>query len=133
MTAPEILSTKTAVQKWAEQTTDSDTGQSENGEESEDDENFASFLYESCLNLFKELSKESSRLSAFSSTERRHLEESLGRLFLWGDGFGEGRLDRLLGQSIDLRDTILRFIAGIGRILTGSEFLGEVSCGASDT
>ncbi len=86
------------------------------------DERLAELLYEGCVDLFKELYELSSRSpSPLSEKERRHLNEDLGRLFLWGDGFGDKMLDQILGQSLDLRNTVLGFISGIGKVLTGSE------------
>jgi hypothetical protein len=91
-------------------------------------------LYEGCIDLFQQLLEESSKSSCpLSEKERRHLKEDLGRLFLWGDGYGDKMLDRILEQSLDLRNTVLGFISGIGKVLTGSESSVGAWCDASDT
>ena len=42
------------------------------------------------------------------------LREELGRLYLWGEAFENGKLDKALEQSEDLRDTVLEFLCAIG-------------------
>ena len=42
------------------------------------------------------------------------LKEELGRLYLWGEAFENGKLDKALEQSEDLRDTVLEFLSAIG-------------------
>lgn len=91
------------------------------------EEGLAGLLYEGCMDLFKELYEQSSRSSSpLSRKERRILKESLGRLFLWGDGFRDKMLDRILAQSLDLSNTVLGFIVGIGKVLTSSESSARV-------
>lgn len=45
----------------------------------------------------------------------------LGRLYLWGHDFGNGRLDFLLSTSPELKSTVLELIATISKILTASK------------
>ena len=45
------------------------------------------------------------------------LKEELGRLYLWGEAFENGKLDKALEQSEDLRDTVLEFLCAIGDII----------------
>ena len=42
------------------------------------------------------------------------LREELGRLYLWGEAFENGKLEKALEQSEDLRDTVLDFLCAIG-------------------
>jgi len=110
-----FLDTATFIPNWIDETTDGYAGQS-----GESEEGFASSLYKSCMKVFQELYKQACRSSSLSPQEQHRLKEDLGKLFLWGDGFGYKMLDRILEQSLDLRDTVLGFIAGIGKALTGS-------------
>ncbi len=116
MATADVNSTKAFVREWIDGNTTWSTNRSGN-----DDVGFAGLLYDSCLDLFKELYTESCRSSFLSKDEQQQLKEELGRLFLWGDAFGDGKLDRILVQSSDLRNTILEFISGIGKVLTGSK------------
>lgn len=45
------------------------------------------------------------------------LREEFHKLYLWGEPFGDGKLDRALDYSEDLRDDILDCLCGIGRII----------------
>jgi hypothetical protein len=38
------------------------------------------------------------------------LEEALGSLYLWGENFGNGKLDLVLRKSEDLNEIILEFL-----------------------
>ena len=42
------------------------------------------------------------------------LREELGKLYLWGEAFENGKLDKALELSDDLRDTVLEFLCAIG-------------------
>ena len=42
------------------------------------------------------------------------LREELGKLYLWGEAFENGDLDKALEQSEDLRNTVLEFLCAIG-------------------
>lgn len=63
-----------------------------------------------------------SRLDPWLST----LKEELGKLYLWGEAFETGRLDRALGQSEDLRDLVLELLCAIGSTSTGGKTLGNI-------
>lgn len=118
MATEDVLNTNALVRDWIDENTDGCAGQS-----GESEEGFASIFYESCMKLFQQLYKESCRTSSLSQQEQHRLKEDLGRLFLWGDGFGDRMLDQILGQSLELRNTVLGFISGIGKVLTGSKLL----------
>jgi hypothetical protein len=49
------------------------------------------------------------------------LKQSLGDLFLWGDGFRDGGLESILEESDDLKETVVSSLVGIGALLISSE------------
>ena len=51
------------------------------------------------------------------------LREQAGRLYLWGEGFGDGKLDAILKQSSSLEVTVIRFLAIVGRKLLDCKFM----------
>lgn len=116
MATTDVDSTKAVVREWIDRHTICLANESGNG-----DVGFAGLLYESCLGLFKDIYTQSRKSSVLSKDDQRQLKEELGRLFLWGDAFRDGKLDRVLVQWGDLRMTILEFISGIGKVLTSSE------------
>jgi hypothetical protein len=83
---------------------------------------FAWSLYDFNLNLLTKLIPIVSReISTSSHKEVKALKQSLGNLFLWGDGFRDGRLQSILEESDDLKETVLSSLVGIGRLLISSE------------
>ncbi|PMD42143.1 hypothetical protein L207DRAFT_306462 [Hyaloscypha variabilis F] len=52
-----------------------------------------------------------------SRKDVRSLKQSLGDLFLWGDGFRDGRLEKVVEESDDLEETLVSSLIGIGRRL----------------
>lgn len=128
MASADVLRIKALVRDPIDEDRDESPAQSGEGEEG-----FASLFYKSCMEFFQDLYNESSRYSSLSQQEQFRLKEDLGRLFLWGDGFGDRSLDRILGQSLDLRNTVLGFIVGIAEVLTGSESSARASCDALGT
>jgi hypothetical protein len=49
------------------------------------------------------------------------LEEALGSFYLWGENFGNGKLDCVLRESEDLSEVILEFLLEIANILSTGE------------
>ena len=45
------------------------------------------------------------------------LKEELGKLYLWGEAFENGKLDEALEHSENLRDTVLELLCAIGDII----------------
>ena len=45
------------------------------------------------------------------------LKEELGKLYLWGEAFENGRLDKALERNEDLRDTVLELLCAIGNTI----------------
>jgi hypothetical protein len=74
---------------------------------------FAWNLFDHILKIFTilvPLASEESQVASKNAT--RFLKESLGKLFLWGDGLRDGRLESVLDESEDLKETVLTsFIA----------------------
>jgi hypothetical protein len=95
------------------------------GVDSGDDRNAAGFawnLYDHILQLFSKFVPLASKSPpVVSKKDTRSLKESLGRLYLWGDGFGDGRLEFILEESDDLKETIVTLLIVIGKILISSK------------
>lgn len=82
---------------------------------------FAWNLYQQTLNLFAKL------LPLIPGGNNRRqpkivLKETLGKFFLWGDGFSDGRLEAVLEESEDLKASIISELAAIGRILISGKY-----------
>jgi hypothetical protein len=76
-------------------------------------------LYLDCLALFSALSHH--QASRLSQRDDESFNEELGKFFLWGEGFRNGKLDVILATSPYLRGTVLRFLMSIGDILTNGK------------
>jgi hypothetical protein len=83
---------------------------------------FAWSLHDLNLELLTKLIPIVSRdISTISRKDVKALKQSLGNLFLWGDGFRDGRLESVLEESDDLKETVVSSLVGIGRLLISSE------------
>lgn len=83
---------------------------------------FAWTLYDLDLKLLTRLIPIISReLPTISRKDTKTLKQSLGNLFLWGDGFRDGMLENVTLESDDLKETILELLARIGKLLIYSE------------
>ena len=80
---------------------------------------FAWNLYNSVLKLFTTVVPLMPK-TTFSSS--RTMKECLGKLFLWGDGFRDWRLDCVLEESDDLREIVIASLIAIGGTLTSSSY-----------
>jgi hypothetical protein len=81
--------------------------------------NIGEKLYSDCVALFSALSHH--QASVLYQSDDAPFKEELGRFYLWGEGFRDGRLDVILATSPYLRVTILRFLVNVGDILTTSK------------
>ena len=80
-------------------------------------------LYASCVKVLQRIcSQISSPEVSLSRLKPRVLREELGRLYLCGEGLGNGKLDRALEDADELRENILEVLSGIGLLLARSEF-----------
>jgi hypothetical protein len=83
---------------------------------------FAWSLYNLDLELLTKLIPIVSRdIPTILRKDIKALKQSLGNLFLWGDGFRDGRLESVLEESDDLKETLVASLVEIGRLLVSSE------------
>lgn len=77
---------------------------------------FAARLYSLCLRLLRYLCQQDQ-----NDSSKRHrvssLKEELGKLYLWGEAFGNGKLDRALEYSDDVRGNVLESLRDIAKLL----------------
>ena len=84
-----------------------------NGEE---DPGIATRLYTLCLYVLRQICRQE-QCKSLSANGISTLKEELGKLYLWGEAFKNGKLDRALEYSDEVRDTVLESLGDIGRIL----------------
>lgn len=76
-------------------------------------------FYTACLRVYKIVSHyvglES--LSRKDVTQAASGKEGLERLYIWGEGFSDGNLNRALEESDEIRDNVLELLLGIGETL----------------
>jgi hypothetical protein len=83
---------------------------------------FAWTLYDLDLKLLTRLIPIASRdLPTISRKDINTLKQSLGNLFLWGDGFRDGMLENVMEESDDLKETLVDLLVRIARLLISSE------------
>ena len=79
------------------------------------EQGLATRLHLFCLHLLRCMYER--ERDSTSRSQAVTLKRELGRLYLWGESFADGRLDRALEQSDGLRDTILGLLCAIGELL----------------
>ena len=83
---------------------------------------FAWSLYNLNLNILTELIPTVSRdIPTISRKDVKVLKRSLGNLFLWGDGCRDGKLESVLEELDNLKETLVSSLVRIGRLLISSE------------
>lgn len=93
----------------------------------EDEQDFAGRLYQLCLRALHD-SYRQERDQSSSSSRSNALRECLGRLYLWGEAFAVGELDKALRQSDKLSDNVLERLGHIGKLLLRSKpLIGQMS------
>ena len=80
------------------------------------EQDFATRLYSLCLRLLLFLCQQEHTVPA-KSYGVPQLKEELGKLYLWGEAFRHGKLDRALEYSDDVRGNVLDSLGSIGKIL----------------
>lgn len=75
-------------------------------------------LYVDALTLFTVLVDSSWRVN---HRVNEIFGDELGRLFLWGEGFRDGKLDLILESYPDLRSSIVRFLIALSKSLIKSK------------
>lgn len=79
-------------------------------------------LYEGCLHFFAKLVPLVSKRPSTASA-KAVLNEEVGRLLSWGDGFENGELDRALERDPELKSTALEYLSSLGALLANSKYL----------
>ena len=83
---------------------------------SENDQGLAARLYSLCLRVLRQICGQAQyRSSSRNSTSKP--KEELGKLYLWGQAFRDGKLDRALDYSDEVRGNVLELLGHIGRLL----------------
>ena len=87
------------------------------------DPSFARELYDACIRFFTAVVQAISKLGNDNIEKHQlgKLKEELGRLYLWGSDYGDGKLACVLAQSDELRDDVLELLSGISRLLVNSK------------
>ena len=73
-------------------------------------------LYQLSRQGLQQLCRQEEHIPRLNSSQFA-LREELGKLYLWGEAFENGKLDKALEQSEDLSDTVLEFLCAIGNII----------------
>lgn len=82
----------------------------------DNDQGFAARLYSLCLRLLRYLCQQE-QIDSPKRSRVSGLKEELGRLYLWGEAFGNGKLDRALEYSDDVRGSVLESLMDIAKLL----------------
>jgi hypothetical protein len=89
----------------------------------------AGLLYEQCLSVFsKVLPLAFRKFSSLTTANKRSeasvaaLKELLGSLCLWGESFEHGKLDSILVQSEDLRESVLELLLAVAETISRSKY-----------
>ena len=86
--------------------------------------NAVASLYRDCLAYFAALSQ--SDLISSDQIDRELFKRDLGRLYLWGEDFQDGKLQAVLRYSTDLNNTVLRLLVAVSEALVKSKAWIEV-------
>ena len=90
------------------------TGAGERGIDRE--EGFASRFYSTCLRELQRLCRQEQKGYAHGSRSYL-LKEELDKLYMWGESFVPGELDKALDESEELRDNVLDLLVNLGELL----------------
>lgn len=112
--------------QWLDGDASDSPGPSETPAEDENDQGFAARLYHLCLFALRYFYRQERDKPPRSRAI--NLGESLGRLYLWGDSFSVGELDRALSQSEDLKENVLEQLGHIGKLLLRGRDSREQYC-----
>ena len=80
------------------------------------EEGFASCFYSTCLREFQRLCRQEQKGYVHGSRSYL-LKEELDKLYMWGESFGPGELDKALEVSEELRDSVLDLLVNLGELL----------------
>ena len=80
------------------------------------EEGFASQFYSMCLRGFQQLCRQVQE--GYASGARSYLlKEELGKLYLWGESFSPGELDKALDEYEEIRDNVLDLLVNLGELI----------------
>ena len=102
--------------QWLDANASGPVADDENPAGSEDDQGFAGRLYQLSFRSLQDFYRQE-RDRGSSNSRSAVLRECLGRLYLWGEPFGDGELDKALRQSNELRDNVLERLGHIGKLV----------------
>ena len=108
---------KNRTQEWLDNHSYSSSYPSEfPDDEDAQEQDLATRLYSLCLRLLLFLCQQEHTIPS-KSYEVPKLKEELGKLYLWGEAFRHGKLDRALEYSDDVRGNVLDSLGNIGKTL----------------
>lgn len=82
---------------------------------------FAWRLYDNTFKLFSKVLPVAVKSSSHvSKRDLKASKNSLGNLFVWGEGYGDGKLELVLEESDELKETVIESLAAAERILISS-------------
>lgn len=88
------------------------------------DESLAARLYAGCIIILRGLCSRITNTDASQpSLKPSVLGQELGRMYLWGEGLGNGKLDKALEDADELRQNVLEVLVSIATLLVRSEFV----------
>lgn len=86
------------------------------------DDCLAARLYASCVQVLQGICYQVSDPGVSYPAVNQHMfKNELGRLYLFGDSFKNGKLNRILENADELEESIVEILAGIGILLARSE------------
>jgi hypothetical protein len=111
------------VTEWIDGMTVQTIGENIGGRSSQASTGFAWSPYHHTLELFSLLFPLTLAWSGSSYNIQREkvFKKSLGKLFLWGDGFRGGKLEIVLDESENLRENVIECLVTIAKILLFSK------------
>lgn len=82
------------------------------------DQRLVTDLHVCCLCVFDMFRQLPAAFSfSFKDSDRDIVDEQVGRLFLWGQGFNPEKLEDALDQSKELREIVLESLCEIGKLI----------------
>ena len=113
---------KAYVHEWIYNTSTAQEAQPELIVSEDADDCLAARLYASCVQVLRGICSQASDPGVpYSAIKPWILRNELGRLYLFGDSFRNGRLNRILEDANELSENIVEILAGIGILLVRSE------------
>ena len=79
------------------------------------EDGFASQFYSTCLQGFQQLCRQEQVYAP--GAQSYLLKEELGKLYLWGEGFSPGNLDKALDEYEEIRDSVLGLLVNLAELV----------------